>query len=148
MTQIIRRKTPTVIMRLFDSFRANDAISFGETFEPHGLLVAHMDFKLLRQIGLAEPEKPVRLRGNLGISRFLEQEFAAMQVMHVEVHSEVRVGHGLSAICDYEARFLATGQTITARCSGLYTLSQNGRKVETCRTICSIITPGWTYAIN
>lgn len=148
MTHIVRPTVPTVIIRLFDAFRANDAVALGEAFEPHALLVAHVEPRLLRLVGNSDPDKPVRVRGNLAISRFIAQEFAAMQVMHTEVHSEIRVGRGLSVICDYEAKLLATGRVIAARSAAFYTLSRNGRKVETCRAVCSYITPDWHHALN
>ncbi len=148
MSHIIRKTIPNAILQMFDAYRANDAVLLGEAFEPHALLVAYVEPRLLKLIGVSEPRKPVRLRGNLEITKFLAQEFAAMQIIHTEIHSEMRVGHGLSIICDYEAKFLATGQTVSARSSGIYTLSQSGRKVETCRAVCSFITPGWGHFFN
>ncbi len=148
MTHFIRRTMPAVITRAFDAFRASDAVSIGEAFEPHAFLVSHIDPKLLRLIGVPEPLKPVRSRGNLCITQFFVREFTALQITYTNIHSEVRVGRELAAVCDFEAKLLATGQTVSARCSGVYTLSQTGRKVEVGRTICSLVTPGWDYALN
>lgn len=148
MTHIIRPEMPAVMVRAFDAFRASDAISIGEVFEPHAFLVSHVDPKLLSLVGITEPQKPVRSRGNLDIARFFASEFGALQVTYVELHDEVRVGRELATVCDFEAKLLATGQTVAARCSGLYTLSRTGRKVESARTVCKLITPGWDHTFN
>ncbi|MGD9667869.1 MAG: hypothetical protein AB7U75_02320 [Hyphomicrobiaceae bacterium] len=148
MTPIIRRTMPTVFTRALDAFRAGDAVSIGEVFEPHAFLVSLFDPKLLRLAGVREPRKPVRLRGNLCIAQFYASRFEALQVTDAELHSEVRVGRDLAVICDFEAKLLTTGQSVWARCSGVYTLSTTGRKVESGRTICALMTPGWDRAIN
>lgn len=148
MSHIIGRTRPAVMTRAFDAFRASDPVAIGEVFEENGMLVSHVDAKLLSLIGVPEPGKPVRSRGNLRITQFFEQKFSVLRITYTEVHSEVRVGREFSAICDFEAKLLATGQTISARCAGMYSLSPTGRKVENSRTICSLITPGWDYALN
>ena len=148
MTHIIRPDMPSVMVRAFDAFRASDATTIGEAFEQHAFLVSHVDPKLLNLVGISEPQKPVRSRGNLDIAQFFAHEFSALQVTYVELHSELRVGREMAAVCDFEAKLLSTGQTVAARCSGLYTLSWTGRKVESARTVCKLITPGWDYTFN
>ena len=148
MTHIIRPVLPNVMMRAFDAFRASDAVTLGEVYEPNAFLVAAVDAKLLRLIGMPDPGKPVRCRGQLDISKLFQHEFAAMQITHTELHSEVRVGRELAAICDFEAKLLATGETFAARCSGVYTLSRSGLKVASGRTVCKLMTPGWDFTFN
>lgn len=147
MTHIIRPQMPTVLVRAFDAFRANDAVTIGEVFEPHAFLVSHVDPKLLALVGMP-PEKPVRSRGNVDITQLFAHEFSAMQITYTELHSDVRVGRELAASCDFEAKILSTGQTVAARCAGIYTLSRTGRKVESGRTVCKLITPGWDFTFN
>lgn len=148
MTHIIRPNLPSVLVRAFDAFRSSDAVSIGEVFEPNAFLVSHVDPKLMTLVGMPEPDKSMRARGNVDIMQLFAHEFAAMQISYVDLHSEVQVGRELAATCDFEAKILATGQTISARCSGLYTLSRTGRKVESGRTVCKLITPGWDYTFN
>ena len=148
MTHIVRPAMPTILTRAFDAFRASDSVAIGEAFEQHAFLIAHVDPKLLSLAGLPDPEKPVRARGNLDIMQLFAHEFASMQVTYTELHSEVRVGRELAAVCDFEAKIVATGQTVAARCSGIYTLSRTGRKVESGRTVCKLITPGWDFTFN
>ncbi len=148
MTLIHRPHMPQVMRRAFDAFRASDAISVGEAFLPHALMVAHIDPKLLALVGIPDPEKPVRMRGSLLISELFAHEFQTMHISYVELHSELRVGREMAATVDFEAKLQATGHTIAARCSGLYTLSKTGHKIESARTVCKLITPGWGFTFN
>lgn len=148
MTIIHRPELPQVLQRAFDAFRASDAVSVGEVFEPHALMVSHIDPKLLALVGIPDPEKPVRSRGSLDISELFAHEFQSMQISYIELHSELRVGREMAAMVDFEAKLLSTGQTVAARCSGLYTLSKSGRRIESARTVCKLITPGWNFTFN
>lgn len=148
MTQIVRRTIPAVVSRSLDAFRASDPVAIDEAFEKHALLVSHVDPKFLSLMGTTEPGKPVRTRGNLGITQYFARMFASLQITYADVHSEIRVGRELAMTCDYEAKFVATGQSVSARCMGFCTLSPTGRKLETARTICMLITPGWDHAFN
>lgn len=148
MTHIIRPALPGILVRAFDAFRASDAVDIGEAFETNAYLVAHIDPQLLALVGMPEPGKPVRSRGNLDIAALFSHEFSTMQITHVEVHGELRVGRELAATCDFEAKLTATGETVAARCAGLYTLNKAGRKIESARTVCKLITPGWNFTFN
>lgn len=147
MSHIIRPQMPAILMRGFEAFAANDAVAIGEVFEPHAFLVSHVDPKLLNLVGVPRG-KPVRSRGNLEIARFFAHEFSVLQINYTDVHSDVRVGREYAATCDFEAKILSTGHTVAARCAGIYTLSRTGRKVESGRTVCKFITPGWDFRFN
>ncbi len=148
MTHIIRTELPSVIARAFDAFRASDHVTVGEAFEQHAFFVSNIDPKLLKLLGIANQNRPIRSRGNLSISRQFAREFSMMQITHMEVYNELRVGRELAAMVDFEMKLLSTGQTLAARCSGLYTLNRTGRKVETARTVCKLITPHWNFVYN
>ncbi len=113
---------PSVMVRAFDDFRASDAMTMGEASVRYRSLVSHVDTKLLNPVGVSEPQKPVLSCGNLDIAQLFANEFSALQVTYVELHSELRVGREMAAVCDFEAKLVATGQTVAARCSALYTL--------------------------
>lgn len=107
-------------------------------------MISHIDPKLLALIGMPDPEKPVRMRGNLLISELFAHEFQSMHISYIAL----RLGCEMAATVDFEAKLLATGQTVAARCSGLYTLSKSGHKIESARTVCKLITPGWDFSFN
>ncbi len=148
MTQIVRRTIPAVVTRSVDAFRAGDSVSIGEAFEAHAMLVSHVDPKFMSLLGIADPDKPVRTRGNLSIMQYFARVFTSLQITYADLHSEIRVGRELAAICDYEAKLLATGKSVSVRCMGFCTLSPTGRKLESARTVCTLVTPGWDYAFN
>lgn len=148
MTHIIRSTLPSVIVRAFDAFRATDAVTIGQSFTRDAYMVASVDPKLLALIGVHAPDKPVKVNGNLEISQLFASEFSFLTVTHVDVHSDVRVGRDISAVVEYEAKLAATGQTVAARCSGIYTLSGDGRKLVKAQTVCKLFTLGWDHTYN
>lgn len=136
------------MVRVFDAFRATDSTAIGQAFDRNAYMVASVDPKLLSLIGVAAPEKPIKLRGNLEISHLFASEFSFLTVTHVDVHSDVRVGRVISAVLDFEAKLSATGQDVAARCAGVYTLSRDGRRIVKAETICKLFTPGWDHTYN
>ncbi|MCB1519190.1 MAG: hypothetical protein KDJ37_01290 [Hyphomicrobiaceae bacterium] len=148
MTHIIRPSVPKVVRRAFDAFSANDAVSVGEAFEQNAMLITHIDPALLAKIGLPADDAPVKVRGNLDISMLFAQEFETLQISHVEVHTELRVGRQLAALCDFDAKISATGESVSGRCFGIYTMNAHGRRIVKAQTVCKLITPGWNFKFN
>lgn len=140
---------PSILRRAFDAFGAGDPFTIGEVFERHAVMTAHVDARLVRLFGGEhKAELPLRSRGNLRIAQHFELNFANVQVGHVDVHSAIRAGREVAAVCEFDLKILATGETFAARCTGIYTLSATGRKVENARTVCQLITPGWDHKLN
>lgn len=148
MTHLILSTLPRVVIRAIDAFRATDAIAIGEAFDKNAYLLAHVDSKLLTLMGVADPRKPLRAHGNLKIAQAIERAFSVLTITHTVVYDELRVGSELSAIIDFEAKLAATGKSVAACCSGIYTLSGDGRRIVKAHAICKLITPGWNYTFN
>lgn len=140
---------PLILRRAFDAFGAADPFSIGEVFEQHAVMTSHVDARMVKLFGgKQKDDMPLRSRGNLKIAQHFELNFAHFQIGHVEVHSAIRAGREVAAVCEFEAKMLGTGDTVAARCTGIYTLSRTGRKVENARTVCQLITPGWDHKLN
>lgn len=154
MTHIIRPTVPAILRRAFDAFGANDATTIGEAFEPNAVMTSHVDERLLRlfgpppAVGADAVSLPLRARGHLQIAHQFGFEFQYYTVAHTEVHSAIRAGREVAAVCDFEIKLNATGDTIHGRCTGMYTLNSTGRLVENARTVCQLITPGWDHKFN
>lgn len=148
MTQILRPTIPSVLRRAFDAFAANDPITIGEAFEAHATLVTHVDSQLLRIMGVEDTGKGMRANGSLAIAQQFAAELSIYRVGHVEIHSAIRAGREVAAVCEFEAKILSTGDTVAARCTGIYTLNERGQRLVAARTVCQLITPGWDHKIN
>lgn len=140
---------PLILRRGFDAFGAADPFTIGEIFERHAVMTSHVDSRLVKLFGGdTKDEMPLRSRGNLKIAQHFEFSFGLFQVGHVEVHSAIRAGREVAAVCEFDAKLVATGEMVAARCMGIYTLNRTGRKVENARTVCQLITPGWDHKLN
>lgn len=144
---IVRPSVPRIVTRAFDAFAANDATEVGEAFTTDSFLVSHTDAALLARLGMPE-DGPVRCAGSLGIANFFQAEMDLMQITAVETHSEMRVGRELAAIVDFDARILSTGDTVSGRCMGIYTLNPAGKRIVRAKTVCKLFTPGWNFPFN
>lgn len=148
MTHIIRPTIPSILRRAFDAFAANDPISVGETFVRHGTFATHIDPLLLRMLGVEDTGKPMRANGNLAIAQQFAAELQLFQIGHMDVHHPIRAGREVAAVCDFEAKLTSTGDTVAARCTGIYSLDDRGQRLVAARTVCQLITPGWDHKIN
>lgn len=138
---------PAILRRGFDAFAAGDPIAIGEIFERNAVMTSHVDARLLRLFG-GEGEAPLRARGALRIAQQYEFEFQAYQVRQIEVHSAIRAGREVAAVCEFDIKLANTGDIISGRCTGIYTMNSTGRRIENARTVCQLITPGWDHKIN